>query len=451
MASPQDTIVALATPAGTSAIALLRISGQDTARLARDLTGGEPPPRTAQRVDYRDRQGTLLDDILCTFFRGPASYTGEDTLEITCHGNPYLAQRILEDLIARGCRAAEPGEFTQRAFLNGRMDLSQAEAVMDLIHARGERALAAANQQLRGALGRHVTAMIERLLGALARIEAYIDFPEEDLPPEDQSLVIKESENLQADVLKLLSTNHYSSVLRDGLGVVILGEPNAGKSSLLNALVGRERALVSDTPGTTRDYLEERILLGEHCLRLIDTAGLNPKPEAIEQRGIALSLERLAEADLVLLVLDRSRPPPVLSAEVLAQLQPRRTLIVLNKQDLPADAQSAAAWADFERVEVSALTGHGLDALKQALTARAQSFHVELGDELIAINARHADALARASEGLSLSQTLLKLNHPIELISSELRGVLANLGEIAGKVDNERMLDQLFASFCIGK
>ncbi|MFZ9682328.1 MAG: tRNA uridine-5-carboxymethylaminomethyl(34) synthesis GTPase MnmE [Cephaloticoccus sp.] len=451
MASPQDTIVALATPAGTSAIALLRISGQDTVRLARELTGGEPTPRLAQRTDYRDRAGTLLDDLLCTFFRGPASYTGEDTLEITCHGNPYLAQRMLEDLIARGCRLAEPGEFTQRAFLNGRMDLSQAEAVMDLIHARGERALAAANQQLRGALGRHVSELIERLLGALARLEAYIDFPEEDLPAEDQSLVLKELEKLQADVSKLLATNHYGSILRDGLGVVILGEPNAGKSSLLNALVGRERALVSDTPGTTRDYLEERILLGEHCLRLVDTAGLNPTPEAIERRGIALSLDRLAEADLVLLVLDRSRPPPALPPEVLAQLEPKRALLVLNKLDLPADPQTVTAWSDFARVEISALTRQGLDELKQALAARAQSFHVELGADLIAINARHADALVRASEGLALACENLKSQQPIELVSTELRGVLASLGEIAGKVDNERMLDQLFASFCIGK
>ena len=192
MASTQDTIAALATPTGTAAIAVLRISGPDTARITREIAGSLPPPRSAQRTDYHDAADNLLDDILLTFYQGPASYTGEDVLEISTHGNPYIAQRVLEDLIARGCRMAEAGEFSQRAFLNGRMDLSQAEAVMDLIHARSERALAAANQQLRGSLGRKMDRLIEGLLGVLARIEAYIDFPEEDLPSEDLKLVVGE-------------------------------------------------------------------------------------------------------------------------------------------------------------------------------------------------------------------------------------------------------------------
>jgi len=451
MASPQDTIAALATPVGTAAIALLRISGKDTVGLARAIIGEEPPIRTARRADYRDRDGTLVDDVLCTFFRGPASYTGEDTLEISCHGNPYIAQRILEDLIARGCRQAEPGEFTQRAFLNGQLDLSQAEAVMDLIHARGEKALAAANQQLRGALGRHMTKLIDALLGVLARIEAYVDFPEEDLPPEDQNRVIADIEALQAFVSKLLSTNHYGNILREGIKVAILGQPNAGKSSLLNRMLGRERALVSERAGTTRDYLEERILLDGYCLRLIDTAGLNPAPEELERQGIAKTLEIMAEADLIMFVLDRTRPTPVLPAEVAESLSVSRTLLVRNKCDLPEVAALESRWAGFELVEISALTGAGLDQLQSALTQRAKAFHVELGDEIIAINARHADALTRAKQGLDAAAVKLKQLEPIELAASDLRDVLEAFGDIAGKVDNERMLDQLFASFCIGK
>jgi len=322
---------------------------------------------------------------------------------------------------------------------------------MDLIHARGEKALAAANQQLRGALGRHMTKLIDALLGVLARIEAYVDFPEEDLPPEDQNRVIADIEALQAFVSKLLSTNHYGNILREGIKVAILGQPNAGKSSLLNRMLGRERALVSERAGTTRDYLEERILLDGYCLRLIDTAGLNPAPEELERQGIAKTLEIMAEADLIMFVLDRTRPTPVLPAEVAESLSVSRTLLVRNKCDLPEVAALESRWAGFELVEISALTGAGLDQLQSALTQRAKAFHVELGDEIIAINARHADALTRAKQGLDAAAVKLKQLEPIELAASDLRDVLEAFGDIAGKVDNERMLDQLFASFCIGK
>ena len=451
MASIQDTIATLATPTGTSAIAVLRISGPDTSGITRAIAGDLPAPRHAQRTDYHDLTGKQLDDVLLTFFRGPASYTGEDTLEVSCHGNPYIAQRILEDLIARGCRSAEAGEFTQRAFLNGMMDLSQAEAVMDLIHARSERALAAANQQLRGSLGRKMDELVEGLLGVLARIEAYIDFPEEDLPQEDNNLVKSEVSRLLKLTDKLLATSHYGNILRDGLKTVILGETNAGKSSLLNHLLGCERALVSDQPGTTRDYLEEPILLGKHWLRLIDTAGLNPIPADLERRGIAKSLERMAEADLVLLVLDASKPKPILPESVIKYLHPSNTLIVGNKCDLVAPTDLKTDWAEYVTIPTSALDGTGMENLRDALEMRAESFHVELGNDLIAINARHADALARAKAGLGAAAKLLEQAEPIEFVASELRGSLAAYGEIAGKIDNEQVLDQLFASFCIGK
>jgi len=489
LASTGDTIAALATPVGTSAIALLRVSGSLAEPIAQELLAADlsqagsghecehlanktgrsparailkadtsPPPRTAVRADYRDRSGALLDDVLLTFFRAPASYTGEDTLEISCHGNPFIAQKILEDLIARGCRHATPGEFTQRAFLSGHMDLAQAEAVMDLIHARGERALAAANQQLRGALGRHMQALIDGLLAALARIEAYIDFPEEDLPPEDQSWVTAQIEKLQSSVSKLLQTNHYGNILRAGFRVALLGEPNVGKSSLLNALLGRDRALVSPVPGTTRDYLEEPLLIGGYAFRIIDTAGLNENPEQIEQQGIEKTLALVEEADLLLLVIDASQPQsPALPDTVAASLTPSRALLVANKTDLLSDSACPQApvlpnaLSRLPRVETSALTEAGLDSLRAALVARAESFHVEHGADTIAINARHADSLSRAKAGLAQALSQLGTQAPIELVASELRGALDAFGEIAGRIDNERMLDQLFASFCIGK
>ncbi len=451
MARPADTIAALATPAGTSALAVVRVSGPDTARLAAAVGGATPLPRAVRRGRYRDRAGAAVDEVLFTFFAGPRSYTGEDALEISSHGSPFIAQRILADLFARGCRPAEPGEFTQRAFLNGRMDLSQAEAVMDVISARGDRALAAAQQLLAGALGRHLGPLTDALLAALARIEAYIDFPDEDLPPEDRGLVRAAIRALQADTQRLLATRRYGELLRDGVKTVIIGEPNVGKSSLLNRLVGHERALVSAEPGTTRDFIEERIIVGPHCLRLIDTAGLNAAPQALEQQGIAKTRERLAEADLRLLVLEAARPTLPRTLAWPDDFSPANTLVVLNKADLAPAAKPPPALADFPFVAVSALTGAGLPALTAAISDQADRLRPADEAEGIFINARHADALSRAAAGLADAQRQLEDGGPVELLASDLRGALAAFGEIAGRIDNERMLDRLFAEFCIGK
>lgn len=446
-----DTIAALATPAGTSAIAVVRASGPDAARLAQEIFGLTPPPRVATRGDYRDAAGLLVDDVLGVFFQGPHSYTGEDSLEVSCHGNPFIAQKILEDLLARGCRLAAPGEFTQRAFLNGRMDLSQAEAVMDLIHARSERALAAANRQLRGALGQRMQGLIDRLLSVLAQIEAYIDFPEEDLPPEDRGRVIRELTELTQETDRLLATSHYGELLRDGIKTVILGAPNAGKSSLLNRLVGRERALVSAEPGTTRDFIEERILIGPHVLRLIDTAGLNSNPVEIEKLGIKKTMERLLEADLILLVVDATCPGLFLPAQVTERLSFQNTITVLNKTDLLSGKAPTHPPFETTVVKISALTGAGMDELARAVIALADSFQQGVGEDLVTINARHAKALERAQTSLWEAGQRLSDGTAIELVASELREVLDAFGEISGKVDNEQMLDRLFASFCIGK
>lgn len=444
-----DTIAALATPVGTSAIAIVRVSGPDCATLTQALFG-PLPARTARHTDYRSLQGTVLDDVLATFYQGPRSYTGEDSLEIALHGNPFIAQSILNDLLARGIRLAEAGEFTRRAFLSGRMDLSQAEAVMDLIHARSERALTAANQQLRGSLGRHLGELTEGLLLVLARIEAYIDFPDEDLPAEDRQIVLRELDTVLRGTSRLLATHHYGELLRDGIKTVIIGEPNAGKSSLLNRLVGRDRALVSPEPGTTRDFIEERIILGPHCLRLIDTAGLNPTPAALEKLGMDKTLERAAEADLFLWVLDATRPPPPLPADITARLTPANTIVLFNKSDLPTTGAPTPPSA-LPSLQISALTGDGLESLTEHITRLADAFRHDQGDEIIAINARHADALRRATECLDTARGKITANGPTELLASDLRGALDAFGEIAGKIDNERMLDHLFKTFCIGK
>ncbi len=451
MPRPHDTIAALATPAGTAAIAVLRVSGAEAGRIAGEILGRAPLPRVAIHADYHDQAGGLIDDVLGTFFQGPHSYTGEDSFEVSCHGNPFIAQKILEDLLARGCRLAEPGEFTQRAFLNGRMDLSQAEAVMDLIRARSERSLAVAQQQLRGSLGRRLAGLVDGLLGVLARVEAYIDFPEEDLPPEDQELVASELDRIIEETDRLLATGHYGELLRDEIKTVIIGAPNAGKSSLLNRLVGSERALVSTEPGTTRDFIEERIIAGPHGLRLIDTAGLNPAPAGLEKLGIAKTLERAAEADLFLLVLDATQSAPDLPDLLAARLRDSNTVVVLNKMDLVQTLPAARAPASLPFVAISALTGAGMDELLNSIIHLADLFQRDIGDDIVAINARHADALGRAQACLRGARAKLGDKMAIELLASDLRGALDAFGEISGRIDSERMLDRLFATFCIGK
>ncbi len=455
-----DTIAALATPSGTSALALIRVSGPQSRPLAAQIFGRPPetlPIRRASHGSYRAAgDGRTLDDLVWVFAAGPATATGDDTLELSCHGNPLIVQLILADLLARGCRPAEPGEFTRRAFLNGKMELTQAEAVVDLIHARSERALAAAQRQLQGELGRHLEKLIGGLLAVLAQIEVYIDFPDEDLPPENRRQVVVELDDVLRGTMRLLATHRYGDLLRDGLKTVLLGAPNAGKSSLLNALVGRERALVSAEPGTTRDFIEERLQVGPHLLRLIDTAGLNPQPGEIERLGIAKTVERLAEADLVLWVVDGSalHPAPPLSEAFASHLAPGKTLLVANKSDLPSSKAVLPTGAGLRRLEVSALTGAGIDRLRDAIVELADGLRPDLfAEEQIAVNARHADALRRAEDALRQASAGLAGTPPVpmELVSGDVRGALDALGEIAGRVDNERMLDALFATFCIGK
>jgi tRNA modification GTPase len=443
-----ETIAALATPVGTSALAVVRVSGPDTARIVAQLDARPPLPRTVRRTDYRCESGEVLDDVLLVFYRNPSSYTGEDSLEISCHGNPYIARRILEDLYSRGCRPAEPGEFTQRAFLNGRMDLSQAEAVMDLIHARSDRAIAAANLQLRGALGRRMKDLMDGLLHVLARVEAYIDFPEEDLPAEDSDLVAGEVSRLLKETDRLLATSRYGEILRGGVKTVIVGRPNVGKSSLLNRLVGKDRAIVSSEPGTTRDFLEEQIIVGPHSLRLIDTAGLNPSPAPLEKLGMEKTAELVAEADLLLLLTEagsRLDFPEALAPVVGSG----RCVIVLTKSDLSHNHPAIPDGVSW--VRVSAITGDGIEQLQKAIVAMVDRLGGPEAENVITINARHAHALQTAVAALRAAQDSLRLQRPVELLASDLRVALGAFGEIGGRVDNEQMLDVLFASFCIGK
>lgn len=448
-----DTIVAQATAHGAAAISVVRISGPLAPTLVRDIFGPRTSrPRCAQRGNYRNLEGILIDDVLYSWFPKPRSYTGDDVVEISCHGNPLIVQKILQDLLHRGCRLADPGEFTRVAFLNGQMDLSQAEAVIDVIRAQSDRALAAAHHQLQGALSTRVSRNVDLLLQVIAHLEAYIDFPEEDLPTEDETGPVRQIRDLVHDLQRLASTSRYGSLLREGVRTIILGAPNVGKSSLLNRLVGHERVIVSDEPGTTRDAVEERLAIGPYSIRIMDTAGIRASTDKLELLSIEKTLTQVEQADLFLLILDATLPHPVLPDALRARLNATNTLVVQNKVDLLPDASShLPSWAGLPEVRVSALTGEGMEDLENRLRETIDAFNPLASEDFVAVSARHAEALHQAARALETALDQLARSEPAELVASHLREALHALGQITGQVDNEAMLDKLFSTFCIGK
>lgn len=447
-----DTIVAHATPRGESALAIVRLSGPDCPEIAQKCMGVEYlEARKAVYGAYRGLGGEIEDRCVFLYYQKEASSTGEDVLEIFTHGNPLIVQRIIQDLIARGCRAAEPGEFTRRAFLNGKMDLTQAEAVLDLIHARSSAALAAAQRQLDGSVGRAIQSLLERLLRIRAHVEAYIDFPEEDLPIEDPKGPYQTLRALAVDVERLAATAPYSALLHDGVRTVIAGAPNAGKSSLLNALLGEDRAIVSPEPGTTRDYIEDRIIVGPHLLRIVDTAGLRSASGEVETQGIERSLRQIERADIVLLVLDSTQPAPPLPRQVADSAALGKLVVIANKCDLPGSCAGGTLFEGIRTLRLSALTGEGLDELRRRIVELIETRIVPEADGAVLVGARHAEALRAMLEALRNALEKLSNGGPAELVASDLNSAAAALEQILGRIDNEKMLDQLFANFCIGK
>jgi tRNA modification GTPase len=448
-----ETIAALSTPPGESAIALIRLSGPDCAALGQAISGRKSPPlpRQAQFSKYLSINHKLLDEVVLTYFGEGRSFTGEDVLEIACHGNPLIIQNIMEDLFARGCRAAEPGEFTRTAFLNGKMDLSQAEAVADLIHARSERSIEAAQRQLHGSVGRKMSELTEKLLGVMAHLEAYIDFPEEDLPGEDQSGPAADLRALTREIKDLIETQHYNALLHDGVKALIVGEPNVGKSSLINAMVGSERSIVSEMPGTTRDYVSAFIMLGAWRIEILDTAGLHEAGDKIEQIGINHTIEQSETADSFLLVLDSATPSPTLPPSLMERMRPENTLVVENKSDLAHSREMADFLPEYRHVRLSLRDDDGIEALRRAwLELIEANLHFpQMGG--VIVNARHAAALTEAVGCLSLASEKLRDGELSELVAADLRDAVDSIGKVVGKVDNERMLDSLFKQFCIGK
>ena len=450
--SLDDTIAAISTPVGEGGIAVLRVSGSGAGSLVTKVFRGstaseEMEARRSYFGEIYDVTG-VIDQVLVTIFRRPYSYTGEDLIEISCHGGILVTRKILSLLLNAGARSAEPGEFTQRAFLNGKMDLTQAEAVMDLIRAQTELALRAANEQLAGHLGRELTKIQDQLLTTLAHIEAYIDFPDEGISPETGKKLFDRLEESGASLARLVATAHQGRILRHGLRTVIYGEPNVGKSSLLNLLLGYDRAIVSETPGTTRDTIEETINVRGIPVRLVDTAGKRSSEDSIEQEGIRRTELQLAQADLVLQVVDASLPDTTGGNEREgSKVSDEHRILVLNKVDLGVHPD----WESSPGVRFSCRTREGEEALNQVIWDFVMTGGFSGQDFRIAISVRHQACLQRATTELEAAKAGLANNELPELISIELRGALDAIGDVIGRHDTEDLLGRIFSEFCIGK
>ncbi|BCX46417.1 tRNA modification GTPase MnmE [Haloferula helveola] len=442
-----ETIAALATAGGTGAVALIRVSGPDAgAVVSKACDEDRPfPDRRAVLRTIRTADGGVLDQVLVTRFEAPRSYTGEEVVEVATHGGRLVTRRVLERLLECGSRSAAPGEFTERAFLNGKLDLTQAEAVMDLISAQSDLALRAAHEQLEGGIGRRTDELRQDLIGTVAQLEAWIDFPEEDIDPETGEALVARIRAVREQVGALLSTADQGRILREGLRTVICGRPNAGKSSLMNALLGSDRAIVSETAGTTRDTIEELLVVDGVPLRMIDTAGLRAAGDVIEEEGIRRTMKEAGRADLLLIVVDGSLPPAEAMPADLPSVS--RSIVILNKADLG----EAAGWDVPDAVRVSCTDGRGLEDLRHRIRELADLGEADWGEHSVAINARHRDCLTRTAASLDAAEGALLEGADPEITALSLRESLDYLGEVAGRVDTEEILGSIFSQFCIGK
>jgi tRNA modification GTPase len=391
-----------------------------------------------------------VDEVLVAVMRAPRTYTREDVVEISCHGGLLPARAVIEAVLACGARMALPGEFTQRAFLNGRLDLAQAEAVADLIHSRTDLAMRAAQEQLAGKLSRRIHALRDDLLGILAHVEAHIDFPDEDIAPDTRGQLLERLSRGLDFMDELLRTATEGRILRRGVRAAIVGRPNAGKSSLLNQLLGHDRAIVSQTPGTTRDTIEETANIRGVPVVFIDTAGLREARDDIEQEGVRRSREALDRAEILLHVLDGSEPLTAVDESFLSEFAAKPHVLVINKADLTVQLRLPPE-RQARSVRVSCLSGEGIEALKDQVRDLVWAGQVKAEMIEVMINARHQDALNRARAAAVQTIAALRADEPLDLVAVDLHAAVNAVGEVVGKTTTEDLLDSIFSQFCIGK
>ena len=446
MLTPAETIVALATPPGTGGVGVVRMSGGQVERIARAMLGSLPEPRVATYATFRDARGEPVDAGLALYFPGPASFTGESVVELQGHGGPLVLSMLVEAAVELGARRAEPGEFTKRAFLNDKIDLAQAEAIADLIESGTAQAARAALRSLSGAFSDAVNSLVDQLTGIRMYVEAAIDFPEEEIDFLGDEELGERLSSCSAAFESLLSQAAVGRVMRDGYQVVIVGKPNAGKSSLMNRLSGEETAIVTELAGTTRDVLRERINIDGLAVELVDTAGLRDNPDRIEEEGIRRARKAMAEADAVLWIQDATEAVPEQIEEPVPDGIP--VTIVRNKIDLSGER---AGTVDGKRpvVLLSARTGEGLDALRERI--RELAGFRDLGEGAFTARRRHVEALRDAHRHFQAGRAALRDAHAGELLAEELRLSQQALGTITGEFTADDLLGRIFSEFCIGK
>ncbi len=444
-----DTIAALATAPGIGGVGIVRVSGPDSAEIAREMLGAVPRPRYAEFREFHNQAGEVIDSGIALFFPGPRSFTGEDVLELHGHGGPVVLDRVFKSLLAAGARPARPGEFSERAFLNDKIDLIQAEAIADLIEAGSEEAARAALHSLQGVFSNRVHMLVEELIALRTFVEAAIDFPEEEIDFIAQGQVLEKTEALVASLNQVFESARQGCLQREGMFVVLAGQPNVGKSSLLNRLAGRETAIVTEIPGTTRDVLREEINLDGLPVHIVDTAGLREAGDAIEEEGMRRAWQEIERANRVLLIVDDTAGMQPADQDIVAKLPPGLPVtVVYNKVDL-SDRPGSALVGESDSLFTSATTGAGIAELSEFLKRCVGYRTIGVGG--FSARRRHLDALQRARQFLMAGCQVLSEHGAGELLAEDLRQAQQVLGEITGEFNSEDLLGKIFSSFCIGK
>lgn len=449
----EDTIAAIATAYGEGGIGIIRISGEDSRDILRKIFTGKIESRRLSYGKIVDKN-EHIDEVLAVYMKGPKTYTGEDVVEINCHGSMVALRKTLALVLSKGARMAEPGEFTKRAFLNGRLDLSQAEAVIDVIKAKSDRSFDVAISQLEGSLSKRIEKIRQALLDLLVEVTVNIDYPDEDIEIMTYDKARDCLCNIRNMIGELLATSGSGRMIREGIRIAIVGKPNVGKSSLMNCLLRESRAIVTEIPGTTRDTIEEAVSIRNLPVYLIDTAGIRDTDDTVEKIGIEKTKEAFNSADYIILVVDGSRPLTSEDEEIISYVRGRRALVLLNKRDLGAEVTVdviSEKLPDCDIIETALSKGEGLTEIEDNIESLVYGGQISQGESLMVNNVRHIDLLKQADSAAGDALSLLKIMEPLDIVEIDIRNAYDFLGEIVGDTVSDEIINEVFARFCLGK